>query len=104
MTVDKLKELLSACKTGKQVLKMLKDNGVEVYKDKTKSDGYFNIWLDDATRIYYVKATKSFKLQLWNRYEAVGVEKVTIPTCYGYSTTIKRDIEINRGYTGFLTR
>ncbi|MGL6174894.1 MAG: hypothetical protein ACRC1P_09855 [Cellulosilyticaceae bacterium] len=104
MTENKLRELLASCKTQKQVLKMLKDNGIKIHKDNTKSDGYFNIWLDDTTRIYYRKMTKSFKLQLWNKIETVGTEKAVVPSCHGYKTTIDRDITVNHGYNGFLVR
>jgi hypothetical protein len=74
----KLKNTLATCKTDKQALKAIKDNGFKVVKDDSIELGSFSVWLDDTTRIYKT-LRKEYILQKWER---VQVKYSGIPTFF----------------------
>jgi len=74
----KLKNTLTTCKTDKQALKAIKDNGFKVVKDDSIEIGSFSVWLDDTTRIYKT-LRKEYILQKWER---VQVKYSGIPTFF----------------------
>ena len=73
---NNLKAKIETCKTGKQVMKILKANGIRVFRDDTEDmNGWFSIWLDDVTRIYkpyrHKGAPDTFmRVQKWERVRA----------------------------------
>jgi hypothetical protein len=74
----KLKNTLATCKTDKQALKAITDNGFKVVKDDSIELGSFSVWLDDTTRIYKT-LRKEYILQKWER---VQVKYSGIPTFF----------------------
>ena len=78
MDYSKLKNTLATCKTDKQALKAIKDNGFKVAKDDSIKLGSFSVWLDDTTRIYKT-LRKEYILQKWER---VQVKYSGIPTFF----------------------
>ena len=75
----KLKNTLATCKTDKQALKAIKDNGFKVVKDDSIEIGSFSVWLDDTTRIYKPYKRKEYILQKWQRWQ---VKYSGIPTFF----------------------
>ncbi len=75
--MEKLKEALKNCKTNKQAYAAIKKAGYRIHQDKTAESGYFNIYLDEITRIY--KARDGYKLQKWQR---VKIQYSGIPTFF----------------------
>lgn len=75
--MEKLKEALKNCKTNKQAYEAIKKAGYSIHQDKTSKSGYFNIWLDELTRIY--KARDGYQLQTWQR---VKMQYSGIPTFF----------------------
>ena len=64
-----LKEKIERCTTRKQVMKVLAENNLKVYKDTTAEIGRFSIWLDELTRIYQPYRQRNMKVQKWHEVE-----------------------------------
>ena len=64
-----LKEKIERCTTRKQVMKVLAENNLKVYKDTTDEMGRFSIWIDKFTRIYQPYRQRNMKVQKWQKVE-----------------------------------
>ena len=75
--IQKLKSKIESCKTPLQVRKLLRKNGIEIYKDDNELydtedfKGTFSIWLDETTRIYQRRrgSLKEIKVQEWHKVD-----------------------------------
>lgn len=74
-----LKEKIERCTTRKQVMKVLAENNLKVYKDTTDEMGRFSIWIDELTRIYQPYGQRNMKVQKWKK---VDVYYSGIPTFF----------------------
>lgn len=61
-----LKSRIELCKTGKQVLKILKENGINILKDDSDEVGTFSVWIDEYTRIYK-PMHRNMVVQMWRK-------------------------------------
>lgn len=77
---DQIRKQIEACTTAAQVRKILKSNGIEVARDDSKDSGYFNIWLDEVTRIYKPYHRKTMTVQVFQKFRA---EYSGIPVFFG---------------------
>lgn len=76
---EQFKQMISKCKTNKQVIKVIKDAGYEIVKDDSEELGTFSVWLSDTLRIYRT-LRKEYVVQKWKHVE---VKYSEIPTFFG---------------------
>lgn len=74
-----IKNEIEKCKTGKQVLAILKRNEIKIIRDDSEDVGCFSIWIDPLIRIYKPRRG-SMKVQKW---EKVTLKYSGIPTFFG---------------------
>ena len=75
--MEKLKKALKSCRNNREAYAAIKKYGYTIHQDKTHESGYFNIWLDELTRIY--KARDGYTLQKW---QPVKMQYSGIPTFF----------------------
>lgn len=73
--MDSIRKEIDRCRTKAQVLKVLKENGLQIIRDDSKEVGCFSIWVDEFTRIYKPYKSKFMKLQKWQKvkYQYSGI-------------------------------
>ena len=75
-----VKKAIESCTTATQVRQILRANGIKIARDETKDSGYFNVWVDDVTRIYKPYHRKTMTVQVFQKFRA---EYSGIPVFFG---------------------
>ena len=78
--MDNLKAKINQCRTKAQVLKVLKENDLQIIRDDSEEVGCFSVWIDDLTRIYKPHKREFMKLQKWQK---VKLQYSGIPVFFG---------------------
>lgn len=77
--IDRLKELLSGCKTDRAARAVIEKLGYKIIRDNTKDHNTFDVWIDDLLRVYKPYGRKEYIVQKWER---VTLKYSGIPTFF----------------------